>query len=228
LYPIFHPLDDTKCLQVIRSPEDTEKLQTDLNNASIWSNLSDLLFNKSKFIHLQFFSKSTTDHPIYTVNGNAIKSLQQHKDQGVTFSSNFSWTVHYSKFTIKAYQMLGLVRRTFRINCVNAKKQLYIALVRSQLQYCSILWRPQLVKDITTIERIQRRATKYILQVYNSSYKSRLNLLPLMYYFELHDIMFFVKSLQSPTDNLNIYDHITFARGPTRSGLHHKLTHSRS
>jgi len=38
MYPIFHPFifaDDTKCLQVIRSPEDTEKLQTDLNNASI-------------------------------------------------------------------------------------------------------------------------------------------------------------------------------------------------
>jgi len=115
---------------------------------------------------------------------------------GVTFSSNFSWTAHYSKITTKAYQMLGLVRRTFRINCVNAKKQLYIALVRSQLQYCSILWRPQLIRDITTIERIQCRATKYILQDYNSSYKSRLqqqNLLPLMYYFELQDIMFFYK-----------------------------------
>jgi len=44
-----------------------------------------------------------------------------------------------------------------------------------------------------------------------------------MYYFELHDIMFFINSLQSPTDNFNIYDHITFARGPTRSGLHQKL-----
>jgi len=49
-----------------------------------------------------------------------------------------------------------------------------------------------------------------------------------MYYFELQDIMFFIKSLQSPTDSFNIYGHITFARGPTRSGLHHKLTHSRS
>ena len=125
--------------------------------------------------------------------------------------------------------MLGLIRRTF--NCVNAKEQLYIALVRSQLQYCSILWRPQLLKDITTIEHIQRRATKYILLDYNSTYKSRLqqlNLLPLMHYFELQDIMFFIKSLKSPTDNFNIYDHISFARGSTRSGLHQKLTHPRS
>jgi len=40
-----------------------------------------------------------------------------------------------------------------------------------------------------------------------------------MYNFELQDMIFsFVKSLKSPTDNFNIYDHITFARGFARSG----------
>ena len=123
----------------------------------------------------------------------------------ITFSSDFTWTAHYNIIISKAYQMLGLIRRTFKIDCVNAKKQLYIALVRSQFQYCSILWRPQLIKDITMIERIQRRATKYILNDYNSSYKSRLqqlNLLPLMYNFELQDLLFLIKSLKSPTDYL--------------------------
>ena len=32
-------------------------------------------------------------------------------------------------------------------------------------------------------------------------------------------IMFFIKSLKSPTDNFNIYDHISFARGPTTADL---------
>ena len=44
------------------------------------------------------------------------------------------------------------------------------------------------MKDILTIERVQRRATKYILNDYTSCYKTRLlklNLLPLMYMFEL-------------------------------------------
>ena len=109
------------------------------------------------------------------------------------FSSNFNWSAHYNMITSKAYRMLGLIRRTLKTNCVNAKKQLYIAVIQSQLQYCSILWRPQLIKDIITIERIQCRATKYILNDYTSSYKSRLqqlNHLPLMYNFELQDLMF--------------------------------------
>ena len=40
--------------------------------------------------------------------------------------------------------------------------------------------------------------------------------------------MFIIKSLKSLTDNFNIYDHISFARGSTKSGLHQKLTHPRS
>ena len=43
------------------------------------------------------------------------------------------------------------------------KLHLYITLVRPHLTYCSQLWRPYLIKDILSFERIQRRATKYIL-----------------------------------------------------------------
>ena len=61
---------------------------------------------------------------------------------------------------------------------------LYISLVRSKLIYSSQLWNPYLIKDIVMLERIQRCATKFILNDYTSSYKSRLlklNILPLMY-----------------------------------------------
>ena len=42
-----------------------------------------------------------------------------------------NWIEHYKTITARAYQTLGLIRCTFRINCVEAKKQLYIALVCS-------------------------------------------------------------------------------------------------
>ena len=63
------------------------------------------------------------------------------------------------------------------------------------------------MKDILTIERVQRRATKYILNDYTSSYKThllKLNLLPLMYMFELQDPLFAIKSIKSPTNQFNI------------------------
>ena len=144
----------------------------------------------------------------------------QHKDLGVTFSTDLHWTEHYKIIIAKAYQTLGLLCRTFNINSITAKKQLYISLVRSQLLYCSQLWRPQLLKNTFILECVQRKATKYILKDYQLPYKERLeqlHLLLLMYTYELSDLIFFIKSLKAPTDHFDMINHIQFAKNPTRS-----------
>ena len=220
--------DDTKCLLAIKSTSDSDKLQQDINNISTWSYTFNLLFNESKFVHLCFWQKTSLDTPKYAINGNLIRRMSQHKDLRVTFSTDLHWTEHYNIIIAKAYQTLGLLRRTFSVGSIAAKKQLYISLVRSQLLYCSQLWRPQLLKDVFTLERVQRRATKYILNNYELPYKvrlERLHLLPLMYTYELNDLIFFVKSLKAPMDHFDIRRHIQFARNPTRSVTSSKLVH---
>ena len=82
------------------------------------------------------------------------------------------------------------------------------------------------MKDILNLERIQCRATKYILNDYTSCYKDRLinlRLLPLMYIFELQDILFAIKSIKSPTNQFNINNCITFNSTNTISGSSNKL-----
>ena len=119
------------------------------------------------------------------------------------------------------------------MNCysTDAKKQLYIMLVRSHLLYCSQLWNPCLIKDIINMERIQRRSTKYILNDYTSDYKTRLlklKLLPLMYLLDLSDVLFFIKSIKLPSDNFNILHFVSFSSSNTRSSSHNKLNHKYS
>ena len=84
------------------------------------------------------------------------------------------------------------------------------------------MWRPHLIKDIKKLKQLQRRATKYILNDYVSDYKARLTnlrLLPLMYIFEISDVLFFIKNLinKNPTNNFNINTYISFTVGNTRS-----------
>ena len=78
------------------------------------------------------------------------------------------------------------------------------------------------------LKPIQKQTTKYILCDYNSGYKVRLmrhELLPLMYIYDLADIMFFIKSMKLLSEKFNIFDHVKFTSGPTRSaGL--KLRHN--
>ena len=113
------------------------------------------------------------------------------------------------------------LRRTFGHNySPTTLVKLYVSLVRSQLLYCTQIWRPHFMKDIINLERIQCRATKHIVNDYISCYKDRLlslKLLPLMYIFELQDILFAIKSLKSPTNQFNINNYITFNSSTTSS-----------
>ena len=108
------------------------------------------------------------------------------------------------------------------------KKVLYLTLVRSRVTYCSPIWRPQLLKDITVFEKMQRRATKYILNDFSSNYKNclvTLQILPLMMVFEMMDILFFVSCLKYPSSHFNILQFVTFTTSSIRSSGCGKLEH---
>ena len=163
--------DDTKCFMEIGSVEDVEKLQSDLNEANVWSRLWNLLFNESKTVHLCYSKQGLTDTHNYTLNGSEVIQKETHRDLGIIMCADLSWNSHCVSLCQKSYKILGLLRRSFSNHSVKVRKQLYLTLVRSKITYCSPIWRPNLIKDIDMLEKIQRRATKYILSDYVSDYK---------------------------------------------------------
>ena len=81
---------------------------------------------------------------------------------------------------------------------------------------------PYQVKDIITLKDVQHRATKIITNDYISNYKSRLlqlHLLPLMYQYEIKDLLFLIKCQNQP-DNINIHDHFNFVTLSARRNNH--------
>ena len=74
----------------------------------------------------------------------------------------------------KGNQILGLIRRNVTYKGKKLIIPLYKAKVRPHLEYCIQAWRPCRTKDIDTLERIQRRATKMIPELRDLSYKKRL------------------------------------------------------
>ena len=96
--------------------------------------------------------------------------------------------------------------------------------------YCSQIRQPNLVQDIQLLEKVQRRATKYILNDYSSPYRTRLlklSMLLIMFTFELNDLLFFIKSIKNPSSHFDITKWVHFnSSGSTRSSSHCKLTHN--
>ena len=69
--------------------------------------------------------------------------------------------------------------------------------------YASEIWAPQATsRDLAILEGVQRRATKFILQNYELSYYERLrklNLLPISYWLEIKDLIFFSNANKAST-----------------------------
>ena len=88
---------------------------------------------------------------------------------------------------------------------MTVRHTLYLSLVKSQLCYATQVWSPAQVTLKAQVERVQRRATRWILQtrVGEVSYKDiliNLELLPLSYDRELKDLLFFYKWLYNYID----------------------------
>ena len=162
-------------------------MQCDLNALADWSLLWKLAFNTSKCKLLRIFPpKHTISNVSYSINQSTIDQTSSHRDLGVLISSDLQWNEHYSTIIAKAYKSMYFIRRsTSNSHSFRTKLSLYKSLVRPKLLYCSQIWRPHLIKDIKLFESVQRRATKFILQDYHSSYKDRLialHLLPCTFY----------------------------------------------
>ena len=110
--------DDGKFLLNISSASDFSLFQDDMDGSSKWSTSSSLNFNISKSFIMSFTSSSKLP-PVkfsYQLDHNCLSHVTSCKDLGITFSSDLSWSSHYSKVSSKAYGVLSLIRRTFNRN----------------------------------------------------------------------------------------------------------------
>lgn len=102
-------------------------------------------------------------------------------DLGVLFDPKLNFTNHITRMVSKAKSMLGFMKRiSYDFDDLLALKSIYCALVRSQLEFGSVVWSPFYGAHINKIEAVQKNFARYILwkcKIDASGYNSRLELL---------------------------------------------------
>ena len=176
--------DDTKLYRVVRTVEDCNSLQRDLNRLVEWTRRWQLAFNESKCTLLRMGK----GHPpyVYTMlkeNGEMVQ-LQvktEEKDLGVIISSDLKPTEHIREKASAATRALFSVKRSLSFSMSTNGVMLYKAIVRSIIEYANSAWKPLTVKDMEKLEKVQQRATKMICQRsgLNLEYEERLKVLNL-------------------------------------------------
>ena len=88
----------------------------------------------------------------------------------MNISSNLTWTNHIQKVSASGNRTLGFCKRNIRSKNPAIRSTAYKALVRPVLKYSSTVWSPHAKSGIDKLERVQRRAARWVSNDY--SYQS--------------------------------------------------------
>ena len=112
------------------------------------------------------------------MNGQALDSVSQQRDLGISISNNCLPGNQCAMAAKKANQILGRINKSFSCKTREVMLQIYKVFVRPHLEYAITAWAPWQRKDVEALEKIQHRATRRISDV-RGSYEERLQQLEL-------------------------------------------------
>ena len=204
--------DDTKIWRQIFSDTDILRLQKDIDYLHDWSLSNKMRFHPDKCKVLSVTGKVSEAlsllsvlpfyNFIYSMGGISLDYVEFEKDLGVIVTKNLNWQEQCSKVLSKANQKLGMARRNcYFVQDENRRRVLYLTLVRSLFEHCSVIWRPVTKSQISKLEGLQKRAIKWILHEEYSSYSQstyiqkcrQLKIMPIEDRFDFLDLIFFFK-----------------------------------
>ena len=114
-----------------------------------------------------FFTVTLTKTPHQYYMGDCIlETVDNHPYLGVVISNNLSWAKHINQSVNKANSILGLLKRNFWNCSPHTKEVAYKTLVRPRLEYCSAVWDPYQQIHQANLERVQRRAARFVKNDY--------------------------------------------------------------
>lgn len=105
----------------------------------------------------------------YEMDGKALSRVNHFKYLGLTISHDLNWKTHIDNICSSAEKKLWYLRRKLKLAPEQTKLTAYLTLVRPTLEYASVVWDPFKNNLIERIEKIQRRAARFILSKYRST-----------------------------------------------------------
>lgn len=160
--------DDSLLFKAISSSEDSMQLQKDLSSLEQWETTWQMSFNPSKcnVIRITPNKKKAILQTSYKLHGQTLETKSSSSYLGVSVTDDLSWGDHIEKTVNKSNRTLGFLRRNFRDCTHTVKEATYKTMVRPIIEYASPVWDPTSQKYTSEIEKVQRRAARYVFNSY--------------------------------------------------------------
>ena len=102
----------------------------------------------------------------YKLDNHILEQVEENPYLGLTMHKSLKWASHINKISNKANSVFGFIKRNLKHANRDLKELAYTSLVRSILEYSSTVWDPFYQIDIDRLERVQRRAARFVFNDY--------------------------------------------------------------
>lgn len=222
--------DDLKFFKKINSLQDVLVMQENLERLDLYVRQNNLSLNRKKCVVTSFSRKiSNLTKFNYNIKGFVIRRKETMRDLGVTYDTKLTFNEHVETVGCKARRMLGFIMRVGKqFKNPLTFTSLYNSLVRSHLEYASVIWNPHTAQQKIKIERVQHKFLRFVAikcfgaaKTDNIDYKDiekKIKLDTLELRREVADMKFTIKSFNDHIDGHTFLHHFNKTqKGSTRS-----------
>ena len=151
-------------------------LKVDCENAVSWFTSNGMKANPGKFQFMIISPHDVTDKkPELLVNDVVLKAESSVKVLGITIDSRLNFSEHVSNLCTKAARQLNSLARISRYIDETSRYMIYNSFVRSNFNFCPMVWHFCGIQNNEKLERIQERALRIVYGDYSSSYDDLLS-----------------------------------------------------
>ena len=155
--------DDLKLFKQVSGYNDVQNLQRELDSLVRWSEENKIPLNISKCKSMTFSRRNRPLVGVYKIKGEELKSVEMIKDLGVFLQKNLRYVEHVHRASAIAKRSMGVIMRHSRyFGNVSTLRMLYFSLVRSHLDFASVVCDPITQEQLGALERIQKRFLRYL------------------------------------------------------------------
>jgi hypothetical protein len=119
------------------------------------------------------FTRARVKDPLdYTLANTLIPEASSCKYLGIILSSDLNWAGQVNYTVKKIWQALHFTMRILKKGNSNTKSLAYMSLVRPILEYGPACWDPYREGQITALNRVQTKATKFAHHTNSSNWET--------------------------------------------------------
>ena len=107
-------------------------------------------------------TKSPVTIKLYEIDNTVLSHVDSATYLGILLHKSLKFNEHINETANKCNRKLGFLKRNLRGSPTRLKETAYLSLVRSSAEYGGAIWDPHTLTSIDKLERVQRRAARWV------------------------------------------------------------------